>query len=387
MAYDIDGGDAAQAALRTKTLEVEVSPDVVGWVVETSGLEISSIAKRLRVSESTVLGWTKERQKISVAKLENLSEYVKRPLAVFLLDSPPDEQTPPDYRGGRAKITQKTALAIRLARYLQKAAGEMMGLLGEDSSPDIHGDATVRQSPEKAALEERPKLGLDELQATGSAGRARRIYDALRDSVEARNILVFQQRSRPDEMGCMSLCGRPCAILINAEGTAEAKIFALMHGYGHVLLGKGGLCLPDVRAERASSPTQNVEAWCSRFAAFALMPRTLLLEEYRALKESGKDGAETAALLARRFAVGKRAATTHARNLGLEVSDPRFGVEKAGRGADPGEPALACVSGRGRKFASLVLSARRAGAISGRDAVDYLGMDLKHIAELRASVR
>lgn len=353
-------------------------------MVETSGLEISSIAKRLNVSESTVEGWTTRRQKISVSKLENLSEYVKRPLATFLLDSPPDEQMLPDYRGQSSKITQKTALAIRMARYLQEAAGEMMRLLGEDAAPDIHATVTVHQSPEKVASEERLRLGLEERELVYRPGeKAQRFYNALREAVEAQNIPVFQQSTSTEEMRGMSLYGRPCVVLINSKDIMQARRFTLMHEYGHILLREGGLCKPGMRNKDDTYATHNVEAWCNRFAAFALMPRTQFLEEHQKLKESGKSYAETIDRLARKFVVSKQATAIHALDLGLESRDFRSEGKKGKSGGRRPDPVTACVNERGGKLVSLVLASRQARLISGRDAVDYLGIDLKHIAKLR----
>lgn len=78
--------------MTANTLEVSISPDVMKWVIDTSGREIAEIAKKIGVTESAVRGWTRKSHKISVAKLENLSKYVKRPLAVFLLKNPPSSR-------------------------------------------------------------------------------------------------------------------------------------------------------------------------------------------------------------------------------------------------------------------------------------------------------
>ena len=356
------------------------------WVIESSGLEIPNVAKRLRVPESTVRGWMRERRKISVAKLESLARYARRPLAVFLLARPPEQPATPDWRrlpSSKSKITRDTALAVRLARYLQEVAGEMMDMSGQDAEPDIGPGATVRQSPEKIALRERGRLGLD---AERGPGDARGRFGALRNAVESLNIPVFQQSTDPKEMRGLSLSdGRPCVILVSSKDLPAARRFTLMHEYGHILLRKGGMCVAPADSG-TSTDAQDVESWCNKFAGFALMPRAEFREEYE--KHSDASGKEIIDLLSRKFATSRSATAIHALNLGLGTQamvnqalkhkDARPQMRGGGI-----RPPVKCISERGRKFVSLVLESKQARAISSRDAVVYLGMDLSHTDALR----
>ena len=379
--------DGAPAAL-AKSLEVDISPAVMKWVIEDGGLEISDVADRLGVPESAVRGWMRERRKISVAKLEKLSAYARRPLAVFLLARPPARQTPTDYRklpSSKSKITRDAAFAIRLARYLQGAAGEMMRMRGQDTSPGVGPGVTTRHSPETAALRERGRLGLDAERAA-ALGDARRRFNALRDAVESLNVLVFQQGANLDEMRGLSLSdGRPCAILINSRDPPAARRFTLMHEYGHILLRKGGMC---AGPGGAPPDARSVEPWCNRFAGFALMPRDEFCGEYERQKAAGADGDEITTLLSRKFATSRPAAAIHALDLGLGTQamvnralKHRDAPAQKGKGGP--SPPVKCISERGRKFVSLVLESRRARTISSRDAAVYLGTDLTHTKALQ----
>lgn len=364
-----------------RTPVVETSPDVMKWVVETGSLEVSEIAKRLNVGEADVRGWLEKRSEISVARLEKLAAYAKRPLAAFLLDDPPPVQAVPDYRRPpfAAKITRDTALAIRFAQYLQEAARDMMESLGEDASPDTRPGATARHSPERIASRERRRMGLDELPA--KPGDPAGQFEILRNAVESLNVLVFQQRADPEEMRGLSLSEHPCVILLNSRDPPATRRFTLLHEYGHVLLKRGGMCA--VSTNDASSGMRDIESWCNRFAAFALMPRAEFCKEYE--RQWGADG-EKIGLLAGKFATSRLAAAMHALELGRGTQDT---VNGALARADPLKkrgkttPARKCVEERGRMFVSLVLESRRARLISGRDALDYLDLDLRHTAELQ----
>ena len=372
-----------------RTPVAETSPGVMKWVIETGCLEIPEIARRLDVDELDVQGWLQKRSRISVARLEKLSKYAKRPLAVFLLDDPPPRQAVPDYRrpSFAAKITRDAALAIRFAHYLQEAAGEMMASCGEDASPDVRPGVTVQHSPEKTASEERLRLGLDEPERAARPGDLTRQFEILRDAVESLNILVFQQRANLDEIRGMSLSDRrPCAILLNSQDSPAARRFTLLHEYGHILLRKGGMCAAPTN-DRASSAMQGVESWCNRFAAFALMPRAEFSKEYEKRRDAGMVGEETVDLLSRKFATSRLAAAIHALDLGLGTQDmvnsALAHTDAPRKGWGMSTPALKCIKERGRKFVSLVLESRRAQLISGRDALDYLDMDLRHTAALQ----
>lgn len=375
--------------MRAKKCMIRVNPGVMKWVVDTSGLEVSAIAKRLRVPESTVRGWMQESREISAARLQNLSKYVKRPFAVFFLKNPPEEPVLPDYRrpSSGARITQHTALAIRIARYLQEAAGEMMHLIGEDASPDVRPGVTVRQSPEKVALEERRRLNIDGRQRDAKSGkRAYLLYEILRDAVEETNIPVFQRSAKLEEIRGLSLADKhPCVILINSKDAVESRRFTLMHEYAHILLRKGGLCVPDAQGKDGASGDQAVESWCNRFAAFMLMPRAEFQDEYQKLAEACLDNAEMIGRLSRKFATSKTVTATHARDLGLGAHYVSDSTQNSAhiRGGSRASPPSKCINERGKKFASLVITAHQDRAISGRDAYDYLDMDLNHIAVLQ----
>ena len=362
----------------------KVSPAVMKWVVETGGLAAPDIAKKLRVPESDVQGWMQHRSEISVAKLERLSNYAKRPLAVFLLDEPPAERALKDYRTPRVALTRDAALAVRAARYWQEASAEMMDMLGCDASPRVRPGVAVRHSPERAAAEQMRKLGMD-AQPAGRGKGAEQLYGELRDAVESVNVHVFERGAKPEEMRCLSLSESPCAILVNSREPAAAKRFALLHGYGHILLGKGGLCAP---LAGAATPGSAVESWCSKFALFALMPRADFAREFEGAAQTARrdSAAEIPEILSDRFAVSLQAAAAQAVVAGLAAESgarraPRLPEKR--RGSRPG-PVQKCVGERGRKFVSLVLESWHGRMISGRDALCYLDTDLQRAPELAA---
>ena len=241
-----------------ETRLVNVNPQVMKWIIDSSGCEIEELAEKLNVNGTVIENWKTKSEGIKIAKLEKLSKYLKRPLAVFFLEKPPEQADITDCRTVQntqtAKLTKDTFVNIRNARYLQSIAKELMQLQGLDLYPDIQPGISIRVSPEEIAKTERKKLGFESngiLLSKQAKKSARDFYNVLRQSIESLNIFVFQASMPITQVRGLTLSGQlPRVILISSRDSAEAKIFSLLHEYGHVLLRKDGLCTPETTFSR-----------------------------------------------------------------------------------------------------------------------------------------
>src|SRR5260221_14775083 len=120
-------------------------PVVLRWAREkTFGPRMDALAEKLDTSWKTigpeiVREWENGTRQPTCAEVRKLAEIYKRPLAVFFLDSPPDEPTdPPDRRtiGSRDNedISPKGLLVIRKARRTQAISAGLYEELGESPS-------------------------------------------------------------------------------------------------------------------------------------------------------------------------------------------------------------------------------------------------------------
>src|SRR2546425_12978582 len=121
--------------MQRNTIEVNVSPSVLRWLRESAGLAVEDVARRLGTSEAAVEAWESGNRRPTLRTLEELSVFLKRPLAVFLLPQRPSEPPlPTDFRSvpGKEKLPmgRATRLAIREARRLQGVAGRLSGQCG-----------------------------------------------------------------------------------------------------------------------------------------------------------------------------------------------------------------------------------------------------------------
>ena len=388
---------AAQALCMTM---MSLEPSVVKWIVDSSGMAHADLARKLRVDTATVGSWIKT-GRMEYGRIQDMARCVKRPEAIFLLKEPPEEEEIPDLRstpGAAAALGPEDRITVRRARYAQYAAGDMMGMLGEDPRPAIGGAAGAGDPSEEVAKRETKALGL------GGAGRGAGGFCGLRESIEGRNILVLQDAMDVGAVRGVALTdAMPYAILVNANDADESKAFALLHEYGHALLKRGGICNERGWAGPARTSIQRTEAWCDRFAASVLMPRDRFMEEMGAL--GGRERRSARAVvegIAKKFGTSRYAAAVRAadalggprgrdcRRLAGAMAN-RFAAgapEKAAGEKKPGVagPADRAVTRLGRKFVGLALASYEKKAICSREFVEYLGTDPKHLGMLRQKV-
>ena len=223
------------------------------------------------------------------------------------------------------------------------------------------------------------------------------MYGMLRRAIEGLNIFVFQYPLRTEGVCGLSMAGPgPCAILVNSRDIDQAKAFALLHEYGHVLLGMGGVC-DEHGTARADSAKRRAEAWCNRFAASFLMPGAGFAAERRRLEGESDDPFGIVEDLAKRFKVSRYAAAVRAAGMpGGSRGRVAYGgvlngmagrhsrrqrpVDEDEDGKKGGPQYLAVlVSQMGQKFIRLAVSSHEKGAITALDLADCLDIDLKHL--------
>lgn len=383
---------------------MSLEPSVVKWIVDSSGMAHDDLASRLKVDAATVGGWVKT-GRMEYGKMAAMAKCVKRPATLFLLKEPPEEEALPDFRmmiGAAGSLGPEDRITVRRARYAQYVAGDMMGMLGADPGPAIGGGSDVGDPAEEVAQRESEVLGLDDSGGCVVRGGAHGFYRRLRESVEGRNILVFQDAMDIDTVRGIALTeDEPYTILVNSRDTDEAKSFTLLHEYGHVLLRRGGICR-EMSTGSHLTRDQKIEAWCNRFAASVLMPRGPYMEELMRLEDGRMDAHTAVEELAKKFKTSRYAAAIRAvdilgRTRGREYKNlvgamaNKFASRaptktKNGEKRGFASPVDLSVSRLGQKFVRLTLESYEKKAITSSDLIEYLKTDLKHLDKLRQRV-
>jgi len=384
--------------MHSNTIEVNVKPSVLQWLRESAGLGVEDVARRLRTSETAVQAWESGDRRPTLRTLEELSVFLKRPLAAFLLPQRPSEPPlPTDFRSlpGKEKLPmgRATRLAIREARRMQALAGDLTAQLALPSRARIRKIA-LQTDPAAIAEVERTRLGIDIDEQAGWAS-AHAAFSQWRRAIEQLGVLVFQLPMPVEEARGFSLTDRGLpAIVVNSSDAITARIFTLFHEYAHLLLDAAGVCLPHEGAEDHGQ----VEKFCNHFSGALLVPKAALLTDERAKQIARATSVADADLeqLAARFKVSKQVVWRRLQVCGListiryqaklrsweqqvrtSRKKPSFGVS----------PARRCVGQKGRLFTSVVLEAKERDLITYSDMADYLSVRVKHLDRVQGLLR
>ena len=379
------------------TISVEVIPEVLRWLRESSGWSIEEVSKKLRTTSETILEFEAGKKPPTLAQLRALSELYKRPLASFFLSEPKEEKPlPKDYRflPGRTDIfDKKTILAIRRSRSLQGISRELSLNIRYETVTKTRKVA-LTDNPELIAAEYRKLFDLN-FETQRKIKDAYRLFSYLRDVLEDSNVLVFQF-SMPveDARGFALADDLPSIIVINSKDSIEARLFTLMHEFGHILLGETVIDIPD----ESLTNRDNVERWCNAFSASFLLPEKSareLFKEYRGrLTETG-----TLNSLSRKYKVSKAALLVKMLELDyisrqeFEEVMSRYTPEEAKKKTEEKKKVIGvtsdqrCLSEMGNKFVSLVANNFDKNFITYGDALSYLSIKSKNFDRVLAKAR
>jgi len=376
-----------------KTLSIEVKPEILKWVMDSAGWKEEDISKKLKVSQIVFGSWLKGESNPTLKQLEDLAKIVKRPLAVFFLpEAPKEKPLPKDYRmlpEKAGKFDKKTILSIRRARRLQKISKELSENLNANLNKLV---SAVKQSEDakKIAEKYRKEFKFDETRQR-KFKTPYEVFNFLRDTIEDKNIIVFQI-SMPieDARGFTLVDDSPAVIVVNSKDQIEARIFTLMHEFGHVLLNESGVSMPE--NSLFIKNVENVEKWCNDFSSAFLLPEALAKSEFSQNKDVGK--------LSRAYKVSKAMLFYNMYRLNFiskqqydafidkyqsEILKPKEKSEKKG-GFRPTADKQ-CLSERGQKFVSLVVNNVDKGFITHSDALGYLSIKSKNLDKVMSKAK
>jgi|SRR5579862_5494542 len=374
---------------------LKLSPSLLKWARETLGLPVEAAAKRIGLKLEKLKQWEAEEATPTPRQLEKVADVYSRPVASFFLDTPPIEPPLPiDFRSGPGEPTElsaKTRLAIRKARWLQSVYGE---LVAERSAPAAI-PRVATDAPEVLAEAMRRWLAvpLDGIQGKQPS----EVLAVWRKALEASGILLFQFPIPIAEVRAFSLMEKFPAIVLSSKDSYPARVFSLFHELGHILLGRPGLCLPEVGRPRRDS--SDVERLCNAAAGLALVPTKSFLAHGRVDEiRRGADLHDSLASLARAFGVSRqvvlrRLADTSviswnafSRMMNVLRAEFEAQEERKKKRKIVVPPSVKAVARLGNKFVNDALEARARGDITEADLTEFLGLKLQHVSEVEAIV-
>ncbi|MBU0756620.1 MAG: ImmA/IrrE family metallo-endopeptidase [Nanoarchaeota archaeon] len=380
-----------------KSLVVDIELPVLKWLIDSSGWTDAEIAKRLGTSTQNIQKIIAGDKKPTFKQLQELSGIFKRPIAAFLLSKPKAEKPKPkDYRQMPERIDKfdkKTLLVIRKTRRLQELSKQLSRNIKYETKTKLE-KTTVSDNPEKIAEKYREIFELS-LERQKKFKTAYELFHYLRDVLEDMNIYVFQF-SMPveDARGFVLVDDSPNVIVVNTKDSIEARLFSLVHEFGHILLDESVIDLPDV----SSSSKNIVESWCNAFSASFLLPRRIANEIFSENKPALTQK-KTLNYLSRKYKVSKAMLLLSMTKLDFiqkidyenilnqfkpDLKKEEGKAAKGGGGVPSDRKAFAEM---GNKFISLVANNYDREFITYTDALNYLSIKSKNFDKVLARAK
>ncbi|MBJ7329157.1 MAG: ImmA/IrrE family metallo-endopeptidase [Solirubrobacteraceae bacterium] len=357
---------------------VPLTPSVLEWAMDQSGVDPAELAERADVEFDTVLEWLAGEAEPTKTQFRKITQVFKRPATFFMLPQPPEEvAVPAAFRSpaGRAshEATRSELEAIARARRVQQVARWTAERIvdsrwADDPIPAASNGATPGEAAQVAA--EWLDWSVADQRAASSPSAVVRL---LRAALEERGVVTLQLPVGEDGCRGFSLYDafKPL-VAVNTAYNAQARLFTYLHEVGHLMRRTDAICVgyADTTAER----------WCEKFAASFLLPR----EPFQArLDERFGAGVfirdlDSVRLLAKDFNVSLAATAIRLEDLGmgrdLFAQIPRTADQKTRGGSGNTDTTRGAARTRelGRGFISLLLAGERAGALGRQDVLRYL---------------
>jgi Zn-dependent peptidase ImmA (M78 family)/DNA-binding XRE family transcriptional regulator len=369
--------------------EVPASPDVLRWARDFRRLSESDAAKILGISEDDLRALEAGAVQPSLTLFETIAAKYRLPQSTLFRRTPPKEPAgPADYRtlGGLAhKESFEFSVALSNVRALLTQLQRVAEDDGEFRPPDLP-HYSAHDDPGALGEMERERLGTpyESQEEWADAAEAFRQWRRL---IERQGVSVFLQKFPLRDCRGFTLYEAnkaPCVVVNKNEEFPVARIFTLLHEYGHLLIRRPGISDED--------PANPVEAFCNRFAAGFLMPTAALrqvLPYWPNLPVEWPAGSVQD--WAKKFKVSRQALALRLEHVGLAPE----GFHRKFLGAVPppkktskstGNHVATRLSEIGANFAGTVIRAFDRGAISKAAAVDALALSARHFDRVRRAV-
>ena len=362
----------------SRSTPVPITPSVLFWAIEQSGYQLVELASALDVSPVEIEQWLSGVSVPSISTARKLANKLHRPLAAFLLPSPP--ASAPLQVEFRHSLQDRVSPNPTERRYLRRAKRfqQTLSWLVRELRADkpVVPPRTWDSDPGPAAEIARKSLGVSAGDQRGWATAAV-AFDHWRSALEHIGLSVFLFSMGNDSCRGFSLWDEFAPVIaVNTAWNEAARVFTLFHELGHLVTRTSSACL-----ESGRSKDDEVERWCERFSAHLLMPTSDVysaLTEYGWRRDTLVDDLAMAGRIATRYKVSLRAATI--RLIDIKAADwnlyeriPRLSDNKKPGGGGNGRDRTEIKEDEvGRRTTSLLISAVERDLLDRSQAVELL---------------
>ena len=384
-----------------RSIPALVRPEILVWARESSHISIDLAAARLKIEDHELIEWETGNSAPSIAKLRELADTYKRPLASFFLSEPPPiVDVVKDFR--RLHGSQSGSWSTALAGAIRRAESQRIGLLEvleiQDETPSsLWRIASQGSSSLPRAM--RTLLAENSLTSRPSAsGKPTDWFIHWSSALEQVGILVITTSGvAPTEARGFSLYNEDLPVIaVNGSEHFNGRIFSLMHEYAHLLLNSSGLC--DFHEKREGTDVDALEVECNRIASEILLPPNKFKE--REIVRTAPDGFADWSIHAlrdeaRHFGVSPEVILRRLLALGKTTSDfykqwrSKYNdTDRMNNGTDPrdqspgGDGLRTKTRDLGKGYVRAVVNAHRGGFLSTYETSNLLNAKTSQIDQL-----
>jgi Zn-dependent peptidase ImmA (M78 family)/transcriptional regulator with XRE-family HTH domain len=384
----------------TEDMPVTVTPSIIKWARENLGYSVKELSELIPLSESDYEGWENGNIVPTLGQFRAFSSIVNQPIAFFFRPNPPEvEHLPRDYRTlpseERILISPETRKVIREAQSKQRIFIE---LLEELRKNELVGVIQNLSDPEGNATNIREYFNIS-LAQQSAWKRDYTAFKEWRGILEQHGFLVFQYKMPVNEIRGFSILDDVAPVIVtNKNDHIRSQIFTLFHEMSHILLNKGGLCLPEKWGLTGTGEIAKVEIFCNHFAGAFIVPHDYLLShEYlrgdqkinigmgRKIGGISKSFCVSKEVIVRRLVILKKILVSDYRAW-RKTHSGTFTPAAGGGGGSGRDIANECVGKHGRNFTSQVLDSYRNEKITYADIAESLDIKTKYIPRLEKIV-
>lgn len=369
-----------------------ISPLVLVWARERSGLSIAEASDRLGKDPAVLEAWEHGEKFPTYNQLEELAERIyKRPVALFFLPEPPDED--PAQREFRTlphseieALDSDSLFALRDAKAFQDSLRELTG--GRNPAErlitrDIHAgiDAGIAQLASTVRDYLRITLQVQQSWHDEEKGMAN-----WRDAVESVGIFVFKRSFKQKSISGFCLSDGEFPVIVINNGTSFTRqAFTLFHELSHLLFGVSSITSEEAKWLSDFSPeARAIETVCNQFSGEFLVPSSTF--PWSEINSSDLEG--FIAKCARQYKVSREVILRKLVDRGLvnEGSYSNFvrswAAAGSGRTGSGGNYYATQATYLGGAFLRLAFSQYRAGTVSLPQLSEHLRIKARNIGKL-----
>ena len=361
-------------------------PDILKWARERAGLDIASLANKMKVTVDTVKQWETTGE-LSLPKARKLASYTRTHFGYLFLEMPLSDKLPiPDFRTvADTPLGRPSPDLLEIIQTMQRRQECMRDLCIEDGADKLSfvGSVSINNNPAEIAKKIRNALGI----STDWAKSLHNWVDALRhlrERIETVGILIFisgivdnntHRKLDTAEFRGFVICDDYAPLIfINGSDFQSAQMFTIAHELAHVWIGEDGVS----NFEKLNAPDKVIELFCNKVAAEFLIPG----EELENLWPKIKNSQNPFDAVARQFKVSQIVAARRCldlnyitRNRFFEFYEDYIKAERRDHKKKSGGDFWKTQNIRlGNRFGTMVVIAAKEGRILYHDAYKLTGL-------------